>query len=159
MSDDNAERDMLESALREHVRGMSEDDFRTFVAETRPPNSAEQLKTVAGQFLSGQQLDSFVKVVDPAHFVGDSGEIDPDQVAGHLTAIFGAGASGQQQQESWGQHSGGNTPAMKPGDAGRLAAAKRFGTPAPENAAAPDSGRGAAGRAEAQRRFGTGGKQ
>jgi hypothetical protein len=78
VSDD--ERQLFESALREHVRTMSDDDFDTFVAETRPP-----------------------------------------------------------------------TP--RSGDAGRAAAAKRFGREADPKAAVETRHRGAGGRAEAARRF------
>ncbi|MGH8328583.1 MAG: hypothetical protein ACRET2_17685 [Steroidobacteraceae bacterium] len=142
MSDDKTERELLESALREHVRGMSEEDFRTFVVQVRPPNSVEQLKGAAANVLSGDQLDAFLSVADPKAFDGEDGDIDDEKVVGRLTAMFGTG-----EQRQFGR-----------GERGRAEAARRFGGQS-SGARPPDDGPGAGGRAEAARRFGTGGKQ
>ncbi|WP_161967060.1 hypothetical protein [Mycobacterium marinum] len=107
-------------------------------AEWRPKYQASELKSLASQVLKGEQLKSFMAVTDPAKFAGEDGEIDEEKVMGHLTAIFGAdGGQGQQpgnggqqqhQQPSWGQHSGGTGGQIRPGEAGRAEAAKRFKT-------------------------------
>lgn len=155
MSDDSDQRELLESALREHVRGMSEDDFRTFVAETRPPNSVAQLKRAAQQIISGDRLNAWVGSADPSKFVDDDGDVDEEKVIGALTTLFGAShQDDSSQRQSWGQHSG-NPPGQLPGDAGRAEAARRYGTKPPETPQ-PDAKitRGAAGRAEALKRFG-----
>lgn len=97
----------------------------------RPKYQAAQLKSAAGQVIKdSDQLESFMAVTDPAKFAGDDGEIDSEKVIGHLTALFGGSGqqSGQQQARNWGQHSGGNGTSNRPGDAGKAAAAKRFGT-------------------------------
>lgn len=151
MSDDNAERMLVEAELRQHIRDMSDNDFRALVAETRPPDTAGQLREVASQFLQGDQLRSFVEVADPAKFVDAGGHIDASSVARHLGALFGT----SEQRNDWGQHSGG-APGSRPGDGGRAEASRRFGTPhTPDPAAVAATPRpGAAGAAEAEHRFG-----
>ncbi len=98
-------------------------------AAWRPKYQAAQLKSAAGTVIKdSEQLDAFLAFADPAKFVGDDGEIDTEKVMGHLTALYGQQqqAGGQQQRPAWGQHSGG-TPPVKPGEAGKAEASKRFG--------------------------------
>jgi hypothetical protein len=125
----------LDPTAEQRLADMSDADFAALTARVRPPTSARQLKDIASKFISGSQLDAFVKVVDPKVFANETGDVDEGRVAGHLTALLGAGSS----------------PAS-PGAGGRAEAAKRFGT-----AAGGDSvpaARGASGRAEAERRYG-----
>jgi hypothetical protein len=98
-----------------------------------------ELKSLATSVLKDdkEKLAAFMAVTDPKLFAGENGEIDEEKVMGHLTALFGGGGGdGQQkpnngqQQRSWGQHSGGAGVPARPGDAGRAAAQKRFGTAA-----------------------------
>ncbi|MCV7354488.1 hypothetical protein [Mycolicibacterium fluoranthenivorans] len=122
-SDQKAVKDATEKAAAE-ARAAAE-------AEYRPKLDQASLRGIAAGFLSGDQLEAFVATTNPAAFYGESGDVDTDKVIGHLTALFG----GQQQQRSgvkqqapvWGQHSGGQPP-LRPGEAGKAAADKRFGT-------------------------------
>lgn len=145
----------LPPEVEQQLTNMSDGDFAALTARVRAPDSTEQLRTAASQVLSGSALDSFVHFADVSKFVGENGGIDEEKVMGHLTAAFGVSGD-QQQQRNWGQRSGGTGPALRPGDGGRAAAAKRFGRPVDPEIGAATSGvqRGAAGRAAAERRFG-----
>lgn len=125
-----------QKALKDAVTKAANDAKSAADAEWRPKYQASELKSVASQVLKGEQLKSFMAVTDPAKFAGDDGEIDEEMVMGHLTAIFGVGGqqggqqqsgNGHQQQPSWGQHSGGTGTPVRPGEAGRAEATKRFG--------------------------------
>ncbi|WP_044109830.1 hypothetical protein [Mycobacterium canetti] len=103
-------------------------------AEWRPKYQRSELRGIASQVLKGDQLKAWLDGMNPAAFTDENGEIDEEKVMGHLTAAFGAGGQqGQQQatgqrQPSWGQHSGGaGGGPLRPGEAGRAEAAKRFG--------------------------------
>ncbi len=125
-----------EKALNAATKKAEEDARAAADAEWRPKYQASELKSLASQVLKGEQLTSFMAVTDPAKFAGEDGEIDEEKVMGHLTAIFGGtgqqqgqqSGGGQQQQPSWGQHSGGAGAPVRPGQAGKAAAEKRFGT-------------------------------
>lgn len=159
MSDNDPERQQAQ--LEDYASRMNDEDWTAFTARVRPPSSAEQLKEVASQVLSGGQLDAWLSGVDPAKFVNGDGEVDEEKVMGKLTALFGVqhDQAGGQQRSSWGQH-GGQPPGTSPGAAGRAAAAKRFGLN--DDQSSSSIGRparpGDAGRAEAARRFGKGQK-
>lgn len=123
-----------EKALNAATKKAAEEARAAADAEWRPKYQASELKGLAGQVLKGEQLKSFMAVTDPAKFADENGVIDEDKVMGHLTAIFGTGGQDQQQghnnghqQRSWGQHSGGTGVPARPGDAGKAAAAQRFG--------------------------------
>ena len=122
-----------EKAVKEATQKAQADAKAAADAEWRPKYLASQLKSLAAGVLSDpEQLASFMAVTDAGKFAGEDGEIDEDKVIGHLTALFGGGGGSKvgqpQQRPNWGQHSGGNTASTRPGDAGRAAAAKRFGT-------------------------------
>lgn len=100
-------------------------------AELRPKLDQATVRSIAAQFLTGDQLSAFVGTVNPAAFYGDGGEIDTEKVIGHLTALFGAAGTAKpepHQYRSWGQYSGGNSAPSTPGSAGIAEAQKRFGT-------------------------------
>lgn len=123
-----------QKALKDAVTKAANDARSAADAEWQPKYQASELKSLASTVLKGEQLKSFMAVTDPAKFAGEDGEIDEEKVMGHLTAIFGTGgeqggqqqASSGQQQPAWGQHSGGAGAPVRPGDAGRAAAEKRF---------------------------------
>jgi hypothetical protein len=89
-------------------------------------DQSEQLKSIAGQVLSGNALDSFVENSLIAAFTDKDGNVDEEKVYGHLTAIFAAGQPQQQRQE-WGQSSTAGGPPKRPGDNARAELRKRFG--------------------------------
>ncbi|WP_407689368.1 hypothetical protein [Mycobacterium sp. HUMS_1102779] len=156
MSDNDPERQQAQ--LEDYASRMNDEDWTAFTARVRPPNSAEQLKEVAAQILSGSQLDAWLSGIDPAKFIDTDGQVDEQRVMGSLTALFGVqhDQPGGQQRSSWGQH-GGQPPGALPGAAGRAEAEKRFGKKQTgSSTATTQSGPGAVGRAAAQKRFGTG---
>lgn len=118
-------------ALREAATKAANDAKTAAAAELLPRVQAAELKATAASVIHDQdQLNSFLAIADPSKFIGESGAIDEERVIGHLTALYGGQQNGQQQQaRSWGQHSAGNVnPGLKPGDAGKAAAARRHGT-------------------------------
>jgi hypothetical protein len=142
--------------LEQQLANMSDAEFSALSAKVRAPDSREALRTAASSLISDDSLESFVKFADVSKFTDSSGAIDQAKVNSHLGALFGTPQSAAGQA-AWGQHSGGNAPGLNPGDRGRLAAAKRFGTPvADETTAAAGrvaDGKGEAGRAAAAKRF------
>lgn len=89
-----------------------------------------RLEAIAGRILDEEQLKSFMGIVDTAKFVGEDGEIDADEVMGHLTAIYGQPrqfGSGLPQHRDWGQHST-RPPGPSGIEQGKAAAARRHGT-------------------------------
>jgi hypothetical protein len=99
--------------VEQQLASMTQGEWAAFSAKVRAPDTAEQLRTAVSQHVSGDRLEAVMRVVNPAAFVDDSGRIDATKVQQHLGTLFG----GQGQ------------PGARPGDAGRAAAAKRFGTP------------------------------
>lgn len=98
-------------------------------AEFRPKWDQALLRSSAAGLLTGEQLESFVSTTNPAAFYGENGEVDPAKVSAYLTTLLG----GQQQRPgvppkppAWGQH-GTGAPPVRPGEAGKAAAQKRFG--------------------------------
>ncbi len=139
----------LSPEIMAQLSAMPEHEWSALAAKVRTPDNSEQLRTIAGRTITDPAaLDAFVRAADLSKFVGDTGEVDEQKVIGHLTAMFG----GQQSQANWGQGSGGG-PTQFPGDGGKVAASKRFGTPMPDSHAGGVAGRGAAGKAAAQKRF------
>lgn len=151
----------LPPEMEQALADMDEGSWSALVAKVRAPDSREQLRTAAGQVLSGAALDAFVDSADPSRFTGDDGQISEERVMGRLTALFGTSHQDGSGQ-SWGQHSG-NQPGSRPGDAGRIEATRRFRLNKRAEAVVPEeagpSGPGAMGLAEAQRssKFGAGG--
>lgn len=141
--------------VEQQLADMTDGQWSALTAKVRAPDSTEALRTAAAQLLSGDALNSFCTVADPSKFLGADGKIDPNKVQAHIRTAYGI--TGQQQQrQNHGQGSGGNGPALRPGDSGRAAAAKRHGTtvdPETAAAAATSTGRGSAGKAAAARRF------
>jgi hypothetical protein len=105
------------------LSAMTDGEFAALTAKVRAPDTAEALRTAVSKHVSGDRLEAVMRVVNPAAFVDDSGRIDATKVQQHLSTLFG----GQGQ------------PGARPGDAGRAAAAKRFGTP-PDGPATPTAG-------------------
>jgi hypothetical protein len=104
-------------------------------AEWQPKLQTAQLRAVASEVLKGDELESWMFGRNPAAFANDNGDIDPEKVMGILTAAAGGGQdqqqqsnNGRQQPPAWGQQSGGaGAPPVRPGEAGKAAAEKRFG--------------------------------
>ena len=80
------------------------------------------LRSTAGRFIEGDQLESFLAITDAKSFIKD-GEFDEEAVVGHLTGLFGG--SGKQPPRQWGQ-SGTRPPAPSAKEEG-LAEARRRG--------------------------------
>lgn len=100
-------------------------------AEYLPQIQALQVKSIASQIITGDQLNAFMAIVNPAALVGADGAVDETKVMGHLTAMYGTQQSqsstpGQRWQNA-GQFSP-PPPGAKPGSAGQAEAEKRFGT-------------------------------
>lgn len=129
---ENAQLSATDKALKEAATKAATDAKSAADAEWMPKLQAAQLKSIAAPILNdAERLNAFLAMANPAHFVGDNGEIDEEKVAGQLTALFGAtqGTGSQQQQppRNWGQHSGGTGTPATPGAAGIAEAAKRYG--------------------------------
>jgi hypothetical protein len=113
---------------------------------------SEQLRTVAGQVLSGDALDSFVQYAPLDAYTTEAGDIDKEKVLGHLTALH---ANQMAQPKQWGQSTG--YPAgEQPGETARSALKRRHGVGASENepAAGSQIPRGQSGREALARRHG-----
>ena len=117
-----------EKALKEAQKQATEAATEAARAEFMPKLQAAEVKALASGVISGDQLKSFMSVVNPAAFAGDNGEIDETKVMGALTGMFGApqGNTPTQRWQNAGQYSP-SPPAGKPGEGGRAEAARRFG--------------------------------
>jgi len=111
-----------ERVIREAKEAAANEARAAAMAELQPRLHRSQLKAVASQVLSGEQLDAWIDDVDPSKFVGESGDIDETKVMGKLTALFGAPS---RQTPNWGQH-GGTPPGETPGSAGKAEAERRL---------------------------------
>lgn len=99
-------------------------------AELRPKLDKATIRSIAAQVLTGDQLSAFVETANPSAFYGESGDIDTEKVTTHLTALFGTAQSTPlvSQPRAWGQYSASTPAGSRPGEAGKAAAARRFGT-------------------------------
>lgn len=142
--------------IETQLAGMTDGEWSAFTARVRAPDTAEAFRTAAAKHVSGQQLDSLCSVVDVSKFTGADGQVDAQRVSQFLTAALGGPPAPGAPARRFGQTSAPDPNGPKPGDTGRAAAAKRFGTPPPEsplnNHTWPD-GPGAQGRAAAARRY------
>lgn len=96
-------------------------------AEFLPKLQAAEVKSIAAEIIKGDQLKTFLSVINPAAFVGDNGEIDESKVMGALTGMFGAPQQPMQRWQNAGQFAP-PPPPGRPGESGRAEAARRFGT-------------------------------
>lgn len=146
------------------IASMTDAEYSAFTAKVRAPDGTVALRTAASQLLSGPALDAFVNVADVSKFAGQDGQVDTRKVLTYLRSthgnalIDGAVTGGQGQQLNQGQGGpAGAAPGLQPGDGGRLASAKRHGTPISQELAAATSqwpsARGSAGKAAADKRF------
>src|ERR1700692_3467289 len=109
--------------VEQQLASMTQGEWAAFSAKVRAPDTAEHVRSLASQVLSGPQLDAFVAVANPAVFVGSDGKVDETKVMGHLTAMYGTA-----------------DPTPKSGAGGRAEAAKRFGGNQPQPAPASVAG-------------------
>lgn len=95
-------------------------------AEYLPQIQALQVKSIASQIISGDKLNAFMQVVNPAALVDKDGQVDEAQIMGVLTAMYGTEPSTGQRHQNFGQYS---TPPPRgaPGQNGTAEAQKRFG--------------------------------
>lgn len=149
---DPLKRDAVIAALR----GMTEVDRAIAFAEAN--NSAAhdthaQIRSTAAKLLGGDtdRATTFAEIARHEALVTD-GQVDANKVKAALTQV---GLLAPAAQRNWGQGSG-TAPAQAPGEAGKAAAAKRYGTPHQPDPlrTAAGSNKGAAGRAEAAKRYG-----
>lgn len=97
-------------------------------AELLPKLLASDVKAIASGVISGEQLKSFMSIVNPAAFTGTDGQIDESKVMTALTGMFGA-QTPQAPAQRWqnaGQYAS-PPPPGRPGEAGLAEAARRFG--------------------------------
>lgn len=141
----------LSPEIERHLAGLSDTEWSALSARLRAPDTTEQLRTAAGKVLSGDALESFMALADVSKFADEHGQITENTVIGKLTAIFG----GQQQAPvQYGQHSGG-VGGPQPGDRARSELAKRYGTQQDTHPISAPLKKGQAGRDAAAKRFGT----
>lgn len=99
-------------------------------AEYLPQIQALQVKSIASQIISGDQLTAFMSIANPANLVGEDGQVDETKVMGTLTAMFAttpkAPDQRQPQWQNFGQHYP-PPPRGAPGQNGTAEAQKRFG--------------------------------
>jgi hypothetical protein len=141
----------LPPEVEQQLGALSNDEWSTLTAKLRAPDSTEQLRTVAGQVLSGAALESFMAVADVSKFTDDKGAIAEEAVMGRLTALFGVADERGPTHADFGQYRAA-PPEPGPGDRGKAEAARRFGPRGADTQ--PHPTRGAGGLAEAQKRFG-----
>lgn len=97
-------------------------------AELMPQLLAANVRAIASAVISGDQLASFMSIVNPAAFTGADGQIDESKVTAALTGMFGAQTS-QAPAQRW-QNAGqfaSPPPPGRPGGGGLAEAARRFG--------------------------------
>jgi len=138
----------LDPSFEQRLADLSDVDWAALTARVRPPTATAQLKEIAGQFLSGDKLDAFVKVANLKALADENGDISEDKVAGALTGMFGAVPDGGPTHQDFGQYRPA-PPQPGPGERGAAEAAKRFST----NRTPPPTARNA-GALEAEKRFG-----
>lgn len=100
-------------------------------AEYLPQLRAAKVHAIASTIVSGDRLNAFMDIVDPAKLLGDDGAVDESKVMGYLTAMYGAdqqpaAASRQPQWQNFGQYTP-PPPPQKSGAGGTAEAQKRFG--------------------------------
>lgn len=98
-------------------------------SEYLPQIQALQVKSIASQIISGDKLNAFMQVVNPAALVDKDGQVDEAQIMGVLTAMYGTEPPTGQRQPQW-QNFGQYTsppPRGAPGQNGTAEAQKRFG--------------------------------
>jgi hypothetical protein len=98
-------------------------------AEYLPQLRAAKVQTIASTIVSGDRLDAFMAIVDPAKLLGDDGTVDESKVMGYLTAMYGADQQPGPRQPQWqnfGQHTP-PPPPQKTGAGGAAEAQRRFG--------------------------------
>lgn len=96
-------------------------------AEYLPKLQAAEVKSIASSIISGDQLTSFMSIINTASFAGEDGAIDESKVMGALTGMFGAPQKAPAQRwQNAGQYSP-PPPPGRPGEGGRAEAARRFG--------------------------------
>jgi hypothetical protein len=141
----------IPQAFEQYLRSLSDDDWsalagRVRSAPTDGPSVA--LRTAVAKHVSGDQLEAVMRVVNPAAFVDDSGNVDEAKVGQHLGTLFGTVAPPGPSHQNFGQ-SYPPRPIPGPGEHGRAEATKRFGAAEDQ----PKPTRGRAGYDEAARRF------
>lgn len=117
-----------EKALKQARDEAAEAAAEAAKSEYLPQIQALQVKSIASQIISGDKLNAFMQVVNPAALVGKDGQVDEAQIMGVLTAMYGTDPqpSTGQRHQNFGQYS---TPPPRgaPGQAGTAEAQKRFG--------------------------------
>lgn len=110
------------------LKAAREDAAAAATAELMPKLLAADVKALASGVISGDQLKTFMSVVNPAAFTGADGQIDESKVMTALTGMFGA-QTAQAPAQRWqnaGQYAS-PPPPGRPGEAGLAEAARRFG--------------------------------
>lgn len=97
-------------------------------AEYLPQLRAAKVHSIASTIVSGDRLNAFMDIVDPAKLLGDDGAVDESKVMGYLTAMYGSEQPGprQPQWQNFGQYTP-PPPPQKSGAGGIAEAQKRFG--------------------------------
>lgn len=117
------------SADEKALKAARDEAVSTVTAEYLPKLQAAEVKAIAADVLKGDQLTSFMSIMNPAAFVGENGQIDESKVMGALTGMFGAPQQNPAPAQRW-QNAGQYAPPPppgRPGEAGRAEAARRFG--------------------------------
>lgn len=147
----------LPADIEQQLRDLPESEWTTLAARVRPPDRAEALRSAVGQLVPKEQVDGLMDIINVAAFTDDAGEVNAGKLNQHVGRLFGS-QQPQQQAPQWGQQSG-KVPGPRPGDLGRVEAARRSANrgnkPTDRETAAPPpaiSHVGGAGRAEAARR-------
>lgn len=122
-----------EKALKQATKDAAEAAKAAAEAEYLPKLQRLEVKSIAGSIISGDKLNAFMEIVNPAALVGTDGAVDETKVMGYLTAMYGDAATAPQpgpRHQNFGQFAP-PPPRSNPGSAGAAEAAKRFGTKTP----------------------------
>jgi hypothetical protein len=118
-----------EKVLKQATKEASDAALAAAEAKYLPQIQRLEVKSIAGSVLSGDKLNAFMEIVNPAVLVGDDGAVDETKVMGYLTAMYGDTATASQsgpRHQNFGQFSP-PPPRSNPGSAGAAEAQKRFG--------------------------------
>lgn len=119
-----------EKALKQATKQASDAARAEATAQYLPQIQRLEVKSIAGSVISGDKLNAFMEIVNPAALVGEDGTVDETKVMGYLTAMYGDTATAPQpgpRHQNFGQFAP-PPPRSNPGSAGAAEAAKRFGT-------------------------------
>lgn len=120
----------LDPATEQQLAELSADEWHAWKdaleARVRPPTSAQKLKEIASQVISGDRLSGFLKAANPKAFTDEAGNIDEAQVLQSLRTLFDLPPAGANPRHQQFLQYAPPPPSPGPGDRGKAEAGRRF---------------------------------